>query len=75
MLSRANRLIEVEFLESGEFVLEAAGEAHLVTCIKELRERLATIELEVFHFLLLFVRWCSIQGILQRVSLDIRFVL
>ena len=34
-------------MESGEHVLGAAGEVHLETCIKDLRERFAKIELLV----------------------------
>lgn len=34
-------------LESGEHVLGAAGEVHLETCIKDLRDRFAKIALQV----------------------------
>ncbi len=34
-------------LDSGEHVLGAAGEVHLGTCLKDLRERFAKVELRV----------------------------
>ena len=34
-------------MESGEHVLGAAGEVHLETCIKDLKERFARVELQV----------------------------
>ena len=39
--------LQVSVMESGEHVLGAAGEVHLETCIKDLRERFAKIELLV----------------------------
>lgn len=38
---------QVSVMESGEHVLGAAGEVHLETCVKDLRERFARIELRV----------------------------
>lgn len=34
-------------MDSGEHVLSAAGEVHLETCVKDLRERFARVELLV----------------------------
>ena len=38
---------QVSVMESGEHVVAAAGEVHLETVIKDLRERFAKIELRV----------------------------
>lgn len=46
-LEKADPFVEVEVMESGEHVLGAAGEVHLATCLKQLRDRFARIELEV----------------------------
>ena len=35
-------------MESGEHVLGAAGEVHLENCIRDLKERFAKIELQVW---------------------------
>ncbi|GMH33552.1 hypothetical protein BSKO_01386 [Bryopsis sp. KO-2023] len=53
-LGKADPFVEVEVLDSGEHVLGAAGEVHLDTCLKELRERFAKIELEVSEPLVAF---------------------
>jgi ribosome assembly protein 1 len=47
LLHRADPLVKVIFQDSGEHVLCAAGEVHLETCIKDLRERFARVELVV----------------------------
>ncbi|GIL84225.1 hypothetical protein Vretifemale_12915, partial [Volvox reticuliferus] len=47
LLNRADPFVEVSVLDSGEHVLAAAGEVHLGTCIKDLRERFARVELRV----------------------------
>ncbi|CAD7704026.1 unnamed protein product [Ostreobium quekettii] len=47
LLSKADPSVEVQVLDSGEFILGSPGEVHLDTCLKELRERFAKIELEV----------------------------
>lgn len=47
LLNRADPFVEVEVLESGEHVLGAAGEVHLETCVKDLQERFARIQLQV----------------------------
>ena len=44
---RADPFVEVGLNEKGEHVLGAAGEVHLETCIKDLKERFARIELQV----------------------------
>lgn len=46
-LEKADPFVEVKVLDSGEHVLGAAGEVHLTTCLKQLRERFAMIDLEV----------------------------
>ncbi len=45
-------------LDSGEHVIGAAGEVHLGTCIKDLQERFAKVELRVS-------RWvgCGLEGV------------
>ncbi|KAK9818827.1 hypothetical protein WJX74_007698 [Apatococcus lobatus] len=47
LLNQADPFVELTVMESGEQVLGAAGEVHLETCIKDLRERFARIELQV----------------------------
>ncbi|KAG2498450.1 hypothetical protein HYH03_003706 [Edaphochlamys debaryana] len=47
LLNRADPFVEISVLDSGEHVLGAAGEVHLGTCIKDLRERFAKVELRV----------------------------
>ncbi|GBG91742.1 hypothetical protein CBR_g53556 [Chara braunii] len=47
LLNRADPFIEVLVSSTGEHVIGAAGEVHLATCIKDLRERFARIELAV----------------------------
>ena len=47
LLHRADPLVQVLVQESGEHVLCAAGEVHLETCIKDLRDRFARCELVV----------------------------
>ncbi|PNH11683.1 Elongation factor Tu GTP-binding domain-containing protein 1, partial [Tetrabaena socialis] len=45
---------KVTVLDSGEHVLGAAGEVHLGTCVKDLRERFAKVELRVSQPLVAF---------------------
>lgn len=47
LLNRADPFVEVSMLPTGEHVLGAAGEVHLETCVKDLRERFARVELSV----------------------------
>lgn len=47
LLHRADPLVQVGIMENGEHVISAAGEVHLETCIKDLRERFAKIDLIV----------------------------
>ncbi|KAK9869094.1 hypothetical protein WJX84_011258 [Apatococcus fuscideae] len=47
LLNQADPFVELTVMESGEQVIGAAGEVHLETCIKDLRERFARIELQV----------------------------
>ncbi|MEW5299576.1 MAG: hypothetical protein WDW36_002577 [Sanguina aurantia] len=47
LLNRADPFVEISVMDSGEHVLGAAGEVHLETCLKDLRERFARIELLV----------------------------
>jgi ribosome assembly protein 1 len=47
LLNRADPFVEVGVMDTGEHVLGAAGEVHLETCIKDLRERFAGIQLQV----------------------------
>ncbi|KAG2439846.1 hypothetical protein HYH02_010478 [Chlamydomonas schloesseri] len=47
LLNRADPFVEISVLDSGEHVLGAAGEVHLGTCIKDLTERFARVELRV----------------------------
>ena len=47
LLHRADPLVQVSVQENGEHVVAAAGEVHLETCVKDLRERFARIELLV----------------------------
>lgn len=46
-LCKADPFVEVELLPTGEHVVAAAGEVHLLTCLKDLKERYAKIDLEV----------------------------
>ncbi len=47
LLNRADPFVEVSVMDTGEHVLGAAGEVHLETCIKDLQERFAKVELQV----------------------------
>lgn len=47
LLHRADPLVKVSLQESGEHVVSAAGEIHLETCIKDLKERFAKVKLVV----------------------------
>jgi ribosome assembly protein 1 len=47
LLNRADPFVELSISDTGEHVLGAAGEVHLETCIKDLRERFARIEIQV----------------------------
>ncbi|EFJ51620.1 hypothetical protein VOLCADRAFT_56931, partial [Volvox carteri f. nagariensis] len=47
LLNRADPFVEISVLDSGEHVLGAAGEVHLGTCLKDLRERFAKVDLRV----------------------------
>ncbi|CAL8464184.1 g3719 [Coccomyxa elongata] len=47
LLNRADPFVEVSVLDSGEYVIGAAGEVHLETIVKDLRERFARVELSV----------------------------
>lgn len=49
LLNRADPFVEISVMDSGEHVLGAAGEVHLETCLKDLRERFARIELLVSY--------------------------
>ena len=54
LLNRADPFVEVSVLDSGEHVLGVAGEVHLETCIKDLKERRVLFGGEgnttLFHF-------------------------
>lgn len=47
LLNRADPFVEVSVADTGEHVLGAAGEVHLETCVKDLTERFARVELRV----------------------------
>eukprot|EP00201_Polytomella_parva_P014391 CAMPEP_0175066456 /NCGR_PEP_ID=MMETSP0052_2-20121109/16521_1 /TAXON_ID=51329 ORGANISM="Polytomella parva, Strain SAG 63-3" /NCGR_SAMPLE_ID=MMETSP0052_2 /ASSEMBLY_ACC=CAM_ASM_000194 /LENGTH=785 /DNA_ID=CAMNT_0016333165 /DNA_START=42 /DNA_END=2396 /DNA_ORIENTATION=- len=47
LLNRADPFVEVGVLATGEHVLGAAGEVHLETCVKDLKERFAKVEILV----------------------------
>lgn len=47
LLHRADPLVQVSLQESGEHVVSAAGEIHLETCIKDLKERFSKVKLVV----------------------------
>lgn len=47
LLHRADPLVKVKLQESGEHIVSAAGEVHLETCIKDLKERFAKVDLIV----------------------------
>ena len=48
LLNRADPFVRVTLAEdSGEWLLGAAGEIHLETCVKDLRERFARVDLAV----------------------------
>jgi len=47
LLHRADPLVQVSVQDNGEHVLAAAGEVHLETCVKDLRERFAKVALIV----------------------------
>lgn len=47
LLNRADPFVEVSVADTGEHVLGAAGEVHLETCVKDLTERFARVELSV----------------------------
>lgn len=46
LLNKADPFVEVSIEESGEYVVGAAGEVHLETCLKDLRERFAGIDIQ-----------------------------
>ena len=62
LLHRADPLVSVSLEESGEHVVSAAGEIHLETCIKDLKERFARIELVVSPPLVRFKESLSIAA-------------
>lgn len=64
-LSKADPFVEVEILPTGEHVIGAAGEVHLWTCLKDLKERYANIELEISPPLVAFKEtvWESSEAI------------
>ncbi|CAK0786123.1 hypothetical protein CVIRNUC_009336 [Coccomyxa viridis] len=47
LLNQADPFVEVSMQDSGEHVIGAAGEVHLETIIKDLRERFACVDLRV----------------------------
>jgi hypothetical protein len=47
LLNRADPFVEVSVQPTGEHVLGAAGEVHLETCVKDLKERFARIQIHV----------------------------
>jgi len=47
LLNRADPFVEIGITDKGEQLLGAAGEVHLETCIKDLRERFARVEFQV----------------------------
>ncbi|KAA6422007.1 MAG: Ribosomal S5 Elongation factor G III V family [Trebouxia sp. A1-2] len=47
LLNRADPFLEVTLQDKGEYILGAAGEVHLETVIKDLKERFARIQLQV----------------------------
>lgn len=62
LLHRADPLVSVSLQESGEHVVSAAGEIHLETCIKDLKERFARIELVVSPPLVRFKESIAVTG-------------
>jgi hypothetical protein len=46
LLNRADPFVEVGLTDKGEQWLGAAGEVHLETCIKDLRERFARVDFQ-----------------------------
>jgi ribosome assembly protein 1 len=47
LLNRADPFVEIGITDKGEQLLGAAGEVHLETCVKDLRERFARVEFQV----------------------------
>lgn len=47
--ARADPFVDVGLSEKGEHVLGAAGEVHLETVVKDLRERFARVDFQVRH--------------------------
>jgi hypothetical protein len=47
LLNRADPFVEVGLTDKGEQLLGAAGEVHLETCVKDLRERFARVDFQV----------------------------
>ncbi|KIY92792.1 elongation factor EF-2 [Monoraphidium neglectum] len=47
LLNRADPFVEVGITDKGEQLLGAAGEVHLETCVKDLRERFARVDFQV----------------------------
>ena len=47
LLNRADPFVEVGLTDKGEQLLGAAGEVHLETCVKDLRERFARVDFHV----------------------------
>lgn len=47
LLNRSDAFVEVGLMETGEYVIAAAGEVHLERCVADLRERFARVELKV----------------------------
>ena len=67
LLHRADPLVRVSLQESGEHVVSAAGEIHLETCIKDLKERFARVELVVSPPLVRFKESIALQQKSSRV--------
>ena len=67
LLHRADPLVRVSLQESGEHVVSAAGEIHLETCIKDLKERFARVELVVSPPLVRFKESVALQKKSSRV--------
>lgn len=67
LLHRADPLVKVIFQDSGEHVVCAAGEVHLETCIKDLRERFARVELVVSPPLVRFKESIAVNAVATKV--------